>query len=118
MALYRSLVLGLLGAIFLLIVESRIHMSREAPRVEMAVTAAPTAPTVVDVSRSATRASGTGPAAVIGAAPGERVVAINGAPGDEIALASAWVDATVGDYVDIDLDRSGHRRRVLVLMHP
>lgn len=94
MLLYRSAVLGLLVAVLWMVVAMA---RRPVPR--------PQAPTVVDVSRGAMRVAGVELGALVGARPGERVVAASGV-------------LVPGAYVDVELDGAAGRRRVLVLVHP
>jgi hypothetical protein len=96
MLLYRSAVLGLLIAVLWMVVA--IGRREARPRL------AP-APTVVDVSRGAMRFAGVELGSLVGARPGERVVAASGA-------------LVPGAYVDVELDGVAGRRRVLVLVHP
>lgn len=110
MLLYRSAVLGLLCAVLLLVAEHR--EPRPIPRSAIA------APVVVDVSRRALASAQLAPDAVIGARPGERILAVDGARGGAEALRQAWARTSDGGYVDVELAGRGVRRRVLVLAHP
>jgi hypothetical protein len=97
MLLYRSAVLGLLIAVLWMVVAiGRGRDLQPRPRA---------APTVVDVSRGAMHVAGTDLGSLVGARPGERVVAASGA-------------LVPGAYVDVELDGAVGRRRVLVLVHP
>lgn len=115
--LYRSLLLGLVGAVLLM------EATHTAPRggERRAIAAAPAAraaPTIVDVARGALDAQ-IDVGLVLGLRPGERVAAIDDAPvgdGREAAVA-AIRDAPAGRYLDLDVARAGATRRVLVLVH-
>jgi len=104
MMLYRSLVLGLLGALLLLQVEGR--RSAPAPAAPVGA-AADAAPTIVDVSRSALAAAGLTIEDVVGVRPGERLVSADGSRGPVGA----------DGYVDFELARGAQQRRVVVLVH-
>ncbi|HUQ04157.1 MAG TPA: hypothetical protein VM261_16775 [Kofleriaceae bacterium] len=109
---YRSLVVGLLGALVLLIAAPRreVRVVREsAAAVEVAT---PDEATVVDVSR---RAAGADPMPLLGLRPGERIAAVDGVAGDSITLAARWAQAEPGRYLDVELAGG---RRILVLVHP
>ena len=111
MMLYRSLVLGLLGALILLVAR---HPARPAPGASE-----PTGPraTIVDISHDALVA-GADVQPALGLAPGERVVAIDDQPvRDRAAVGSAIESAEHGRFVDLDVRRAGTTRRVLVLVH-
>ena len=118
MMVYRSLVVGLLGAIALL-VAARPAAPGGAPvvadaRADAAGTA--TEATVVDVSR---RAAGADPMPLVGLAPGERVVEVDGAAGDGATLVARWAVAAPGQFVDVGArTAAGGARRILVLVHP
>jgi len=106
MLLYRSAVLGLLGALLLLVAERGGHRPRPA---------AVDAPVVVDVSRTALAAAQIPPAALVGTRPGERIVAVDGEA--HRALEDAWALTPEGGFVDVELAGRGARRRVLLLVH-
>jgi hypothetical protein len=105
MILYRSAVLGLLTALVLLLVSSR-PPAPEPRRSE--------APTVVDVSRTAMRASGVGLGVLVGARCDEHVVSIAGL----VDGRAAADDLVPGSYLDVELASASGARRVLVLVHP
>jgi hypothetical protein len=112
MLLYRSLVLGLVGAIVML----EVARSAEPP-VRAEAAPRPDAPTIVDVSRPALAAGGdVSPA--LGLRPGERIAAIGDTPvADAGAVLAAIRGARGGQYLDLDVARAGRARRVLVLVH-
>lgn len=115
MMVYRSIVVGLLGALVLLVAAR--------PRATSVLVATPVvaAPSddaaVVDVSR---RAAGDDPMPLLGLRPGERVAAVDGAAADSIALAGRWAQTFPGEYLDIEVTGGGvaSARRILVLVHP
>jgi S1-C subfamily serine protease len=115
MMLYRSLVLGLVGALLMLQVAQN-----GAPPLEGEARAAPPPvdlPTIVDVSRPALAAGGD-VAPALGLRPGERIAAIDDAPvTDTLAAVAAIRGARAGQYLDLDVMRAGRARRVLVLVH-
>lgn len=119
MMVYRSLVVGLLGAIALLVAARPAAGPGGAPvvvdaRADAAWSAAEA--TVVDVSR---RAAGADPMPLVGLAPGERVVEVDGAAGDGATLVARWADAAPGQFVDVGARTAGGgARRILVLVHP
>ncbi len=114
MMVYRTLVVGLLGAIALLVAERPTLERAEATPVALA--AAPAKAAVVDVSRAI---AGADPIPLLGLHPGERVVEIDGVAADAIALADRWAQAFPGEYVDIGVSLAGgSSRRILVVVHP
>jgi hypothetical protein len=113
MMVYRSLVVGLLGAIALL-VASRPAPALVAVETPVEVVAAEAPATVVDVSRAI---AGDDPVPLLGLAPGERVIEVDGAVGDTGALVRRWVSVVPGEYVDVGVAGGGGVRRVLVLVH-
>lgn len=115
MLLYRSLVLGLIGALIML----EVARSGPAHHVLHADASASVAasPTIIDVSRLALDV-GADVAPVLGLRPGERIAAIDDAPvGDASAAVAAIRGARAGEYLDLDVQRAGAARRVLVLVH-
>jgi hypothetical protein len=106
MLLYRSVVLGLLGALVLL-VATRGPSRRDA---------APDSAVVVDVSRTAMAVAGLGPDALIAVRPGERIASVDGVAGAG-ALDAAWRATRDGGFVDVELAGGAARRRVLLLVH-
>ena len=113
MLLYRSLVLGLIGALIMLVV-TRSAPAHDAPPASSDVAIAPT---IVDVSRPALDV-GADVAPALGLRPGERIAAIDDAPiGDATAALAAIRGARAGEYLDLDVQRAGAARRVLVLVH-
>ncbi len=113
MMFYRSLVVGLLGAIALLVAgRPPAPPAAAATPVEVA---APDA-AVIDVSRSI---AGADPLPFLGLRPGERVVEIDGVATSGVALAGRWDQTFPGEYLDIvATGSSGAVRRILVLVHP
>lgn len=118
---YRSLVVGLLGAIALLVASQPAAATRPQVRDERVVVA-PRAlvpahdATVVDVSRAR---AGADLMPLLGLAPGEGVVAVDGAPADGVALAAHWRHSVPGAYLDVGVrSPRGDERRILVLVHP
>lgn len=111
---YRSIVVGLLGALVLLVAGTQrsTHVVLTTP-VEVAAQASDTA--VVDVSR---RAAGHDPIPLLGLHPGERIAAIDGVAADSIALVGRWAQAFPGEYVDVEVAGGAGIRRILVLVHP
>ena len=115
MLLYRSLVLGLVGALVMLQVARNgtppLEGTAQAERPPSEV------PTIVDVSRPALAAGGdVSPA--LGPRPGERIAAIDHAPVADVGAAVAAIrGARAGQYLDLDVARAGRARRVLVLVH-
>ncbi|MEZ4403740.1 MAG: hypothetical protein R3B06_27195 [Kofleriaceae bacterium] len=103
---YRSVVLGLLGALALL------AATRGQPP--------PTPPAaardaIVDVSR---QAAGDRVLALLGLGPGERVTAIGDAPATLEDVPAAWRALASGSYLDLTVaGPGGAARRVLVLAH-
>jgi hypothetical protein len=115
MLLYRSLVLGLIGALIMLEV-ARTGPAHPGMRWATAERAA-AAPTIVDVSRHALDA-GADVAPLLGLHPGERVAAIDDARVVDAGAALAAIRAARGgEYIDLDVARAGGARRVLVLVH-
>ena len=113
MLLYRSLVLGLIGALIML------EVARTGPTHRGLRWASPPAavPTIVDVSRVALDA-GADVAPVLGLHPGERIASIDDAAvGDASAALTAIRAARGGQYIDLDVAHAGGDRRVLVLVH-
>jgi hypothetical protein len=118
MMMYRSLVVGLLGAIALLVATGpgsapdvvappAAAASFEAPRNDASV---------VDVSYGR---AGLDLMPLLGLAPGERIASLDGAPADSAALTIQWYAARPGGYLDVGvLDAGGDERRILVLVHP
>lgn len=113
MMLYRSLVIGMLGALLLLVAQQE-----RAGRSFISVARPPEADaTIVDISRDAL-SSGADLLPALGLAPGERVVAIDDRPiKDTDAVSSSIVYADHGQFVDLEVHRPGATRRVLVLVH-
>jgi len=118
MMMYRALVVGLLGAIALLVAldpDSRprpaaVAVADVAPDDEVPATA------VVDVARAH---AGADPMPLLGLHPGERVTAVDGVVTDGVGLIGRWDQAFPGEYVDVAVrDGAGHERRILVLVHP
>jgi len=107
--IYRSLVLGLVGALVLI----------EATRVRRPAPAPIPAPTIVDVSRQALGDGAVDVAPVVGLRPGERIAMIDDAAvvDGAAALGTALRAAEPGQFVDLDVRRAGGDRRVLVLVH-
>jgi hypothetical protein len=115
MMVYRTLVVGLLGAIALLVAERPTFERAEATPVVLATAPASEA-AVVDVSRAI---AGADPIPLLGLHPGERVVEIDGVAADAIELAGRWAQAFPGEYVDVGVSLAGgSSRRILVLVHP
>jgi hypothetical protein len=112
MMVYRSLVVGLLGALVLLVAAPRREVRVVRERAAAVEVTAPGDATVVDVSR---RAAGVDPMPLLGLRPGERVAAVDGVAGDSITLAARWAYAAPGQYVDVEIAGG---RRILVLVHP
>jgi hypothetical protein len=119
MMVYRSLVVGLLGAIVLLVAAPRPSQRPAAHATPVEVVAAPsgTDATLVDVSR---RIAGADPMPLLGLHPGERVAAIDGAAATGVDLVDRWVRTFPGEYLDIEVTGGGatSARRILVLVHP
>jgi hypothetical protein len=119
MMVYRSLVVGLLGAIVLLVAAPRPNpkpaVARETPVQVVAPGEADA--TLVDVSR---RIAGADPMPLLGLHPGERVASIDGAAADGVELADRWARTFPGEYLDIEVTGGGiaSARRILVLVHP
>jgi hypothetical protein len=115
MLLYRSLVLGIVGAIILLEVARPTPAPRLRPLIEMA----PVAPTLVDVSRQALDVAAVDPAPVIGLRPGERIARVDETPvvDGAAAFGARLRSARAGDFLDLDVRRGERARRVLVLVH-
>ncbi|MBE7453013.1 MAG: hypothetical protein HS111_30310 [Kofleriaceae bacterium] len=56
---------------------------------------------------------------LVGLAPGERVVEVDGAAGDGATLVARWAVAAPGQFVDVGARTAGGgARRILVLVHP
>lgn len=119
MMLYRSLVVGLLGAIAMLVASRPDSAPAAAASVPVpAVAAADPLPdaTVIDVSRAH---AGADPMPLLGLSPGERVIAIDGVTTDGARLAGRWDQAFPGEYLDLGVRGvAGDERRILVLVHP
>ncbi len=115
MLLYRSLVLGIVGALVLLQISSPAPRARPRPMVPMA----PSAPTLVDVSRRALDAGPVDPSPVIGLRPGERIARVDEQPvvDGAAAFGARLRSARAGDFLDLDVRRGAAARRVLVLVH-
>jgi len=111
MMLYRSLVLGLVGALIL------IEVGRPSPRA-VGATDASSAPTIVDVSRAALD-TGVDVGPVVGLRLGERVARVDDQPVSDgmVAVSEAIRTAAPGQFLDLDVLRGGAARRVLVLVH-
>lgn len=114
--MYRALVVGLLGAIAMLVA------SPSAPSSTAAAAAVPVAvddtalTAVVDVARAH---AGADPMPLLGLHPGERVIAVDGVAADSVGLVGRWNQAFPGEYVDVGVrDGAGVERRILVLVHP
>jgi hypothetical protein len=116
MMVYRSLVVGLLGALVLLYTVPRPGAGVRETAAAVEVDPSPEA-TLVDVSR---RAAGADPMPLLGLHPGERVAAIDGVAADGLALAVRWAYTHPGEYLDIEVTGGGttSARRILVLVHP
>lgn len=115
MMVYRSLVVGLLGAITML-VASRPGAAPVPVAVAAVAASAPVATAaVVDVSRAR---AGADPMPLLGLVPGERVVEVDGVAADGAALVARWSRVVTGEYVDVAVSGPGGDRRVLVLAHP
>jgi hypothetical protein len=117
MMVYRSLVVGLLGALVLLVAAPRPRPYATVARASPVEVLAPGDATVVDVSR---RAAGADPMPLLGLHPGERVAAVDGVAADSVALAGRWAQSYPGEYLDIEVAGGGttSTRRILVLVHP
>jgi hypothetical protein len=118
MMVYRSLVVGLLGAIVLLVAAPHPNprsAARETP-VEV-VAPSETDATLVDVSR---RIAGTDPMPLLGLHPGERVAAVDGLAANGVDLVDRWARTFPGEFLDIEVAGGGASsvRRILVLVHP
>jgi hypothetical protein len=117
MMVYRSIVVGLLGALVLLVAVPNVRDTRVivATPVEVAATSSDAA--VVDVSR---RVAGHDPIPLLGLHPGERIAAIDGMAGDSVTLVGRWAQVFPGEYVDVEVTGGGGAgvRRVLILVHP
>jgi hypothetical protein len=107
--IYRSLILGLVGAL-VLIEATRVRHARPRPG---------PASTIVDVSQRALDQGAVDVAPVVGLRPGERIAMIDDAVvvDGASALGVALHAAHPGQYVDLDVRRAGGDRRVLVLVH-
>jgi len=118
MMLYRSLVLGLVGALILIQVDRAVHAPRVVRIANTGNVAPPETPTVVDVSRDALAAAGRDPSTV-GLDRGERITAVDSLAVRDggIALRDALDGAAPGTFVDLEIARGGAARRVLVLLH-
>ncbi len=118
MMMYRSLVVGLLGAIALLVATGS-HPPPDAGAASAdppAEATADDAARVVDVSRVR---AGPDLMPLLGLAPGERVVSLDGNAADGLALATAWSHTASGGYLDVGVrGGAGDERRILVLVHP
>ncbi len=115
MLLYRSLILGLVGALVMIEAARSGHTPR--PRVALSDGAPPTI-AIVDVSRRALDAGAdVGP--VVGLHPGERIARLDDQPVTDgtSAIGAAIRGAEPGQYLDVDVTRSGGQRRILVLVH-
>ena len=119
MMLYRSLVLGLVGALILIQVDRAVHAPRVVRIANTGNVAPPETPTVVDVSRDALAAAGRDPSTVVGLDRGERITAVDSLAVRDggIALRDALDGAAPGTFVDLEIARGGAARRVLVLLH-
>jgi hypothetical protein len=118
MMVYRSLVVGLLGAIVLLVAAPRPSQrpAAHATAVEIA-TPSDAEATLVDVSR---RIAGEDPMPLLGLHPGERVAAVDGAAATGVDLVDRWARTFPGEFLDIEVTGGGtaSARRILVLVHP
>jgi len=130
MLVYRSLVLGLLGACVMLLAQrpaTYIHIASPAPDGNIAFGMFPAAapprttipPTIIDV---ATAASGDAIAlsSLLHLAPDERIVAVQDEQVDAdaaSALTSFGWPKSAGRYTDLTVSGPRGERRVLVLMH-
>jgi hypothetical protein len=114
MMVYRSIVVGLLAALVLLVAgaQRRTHVLVATP---VDVTTASNDAAVVDVSW---RAAGADPMPLLGLHPGERVAAVDGVAADSVALAGRWAQAFPGQYLDVEVTGRTSARRILVLVHP
>jgi hypothetical protein len=120
MMLYRSLVLGMLGAIALMVASPRPAPSAAADPAAPVTVITTDAPrdglTVVDVSRAAARGD---LLPLLGLTPGERVVGIGGIPAVTADLVTRWQYTLAEKYLDIAVrGERGEERRILVLAHP
>jgi hypothetical protein len=109
MMLYRSLVLGLVGALVLLEVARSGPASPPPPR---------ETPTIIDVSRAAL-ASPIDLGPLFGLKPGERIARLDDRPLSDgtSEVGAAIRTAFPGQYLDLDVLRPDGARRVLVLVH-
>ncbi len=111
MLLYRSFVVGLLGAIALMIavLPAKLERRDACPAIRQA------APAIVNVSRSALLATPSPPDAVIatimGLAPGERIVAITG-----LDLDAPDLGLVADRFLEVTLSDGLTSRQVLVLV--
>lgn len=116
--LYRSLVLGMLGAIALLVASPSSPPEAAAP---VTVEAPPSAYgigaslSVVDVSRQRSRDE---LLPLLGLMPGERIVAIGGIKATSTDVMNRWQFTTAGSYLDLAVrGDDGEHRRILVIAH-
>lgn len=103
--MFRSLVLGLLGALVLL-----VALHRRSPEPVRGGASA----VIVDVSQ---RAAGDSVVDVLGLADGERVIAIGDVAARTDQVVDAWRRSAPGGYLDLTVEGGGAVRRVLVLVH-
>lgn len=119
--MYRALVVGLLGAIALLVAAPREQAppppSGRVPMVMPAFHGSPRDVTVVDVSLAH---AGGDLMPFLGLEPGERLLVADGAGVVESRkLNQRWHETFPGDYIDVGvLSPGGEERRILVLVHP
>lgn len=125
---YRSLVVGLLGALVLLVAAPTVVPQRSAATPQGLTQVGRDVfvvgdrsiddrdlVTVVDVSR---RAAGNDPVPLLGLHPGERIAAVDGVAADTVTFVGRWAQAFPGDYVDVEVTGGTRARRILVLVHP
>ena len=106
--MYRAMVVGLLGAIALLVAAPRQVAPPAQPG--WAPNGGPRDATVVDVSLAH---AGGDLMPLLGLEPGERVTM------DTSELNQRWRKVFPGDYLDVGVhDPRGEERRILVLVHP
>jgi hypothetical protein len=123
MLVFRSLVLGLIGACFLLLVSRPSYVVFVA-RESRAPAPAPAAATIVDVAPGV---SGAQIPALLHLKPDERIVAFYDTPISSEQLAYSWIGANWDilneypcnhrSYVDLTVAGPDGERRVLVLIH-
>jgi len=113
MMVYRSLVVGLLGALVLLVAAPR-HTTPVLVATPVEIAPASDA-AVVDVSR---RAAGDDPMPLLGLHPGERIAAVDGVAADTLTFVGRWSQTFPGEYVDVEVTGGTSARRILVLVHP